>query len=115
MSSPKFSPDPHVEAVRRKLLDRSVRGKEKYGGTTWQNLATMIEQLEHLQQELMDAAVYCEWAMQRCRGHHADMLAEAYREVADAIGFPADKQRFRHHVRGHAESVASAAARKDAT
>ena len=56
-----MSPDKNVEAVRQKLLQRSQVGLEKYGTTT--EGQSTIYWLTHLQEELMDAAVYVEAAM----------------------------------------------------
>lgn len=56
--SSNISPDKNVEAVREKLLQRSVFGLEKYGVTTERKDIDLVGWLNHLQQELMDAAVY---------------------------------------------------------
>ena len=52
--------DRNVEAVRAKLLARSQVGLRKYGTTTERNDLTPLDWLRHLQEELMDAAVYIE-------------------------------------------------------
>lgn len=52
--------DPNVEAVRSKLLERSQRGQAKYGTTTARQDLDSAAWLRHLQEELMDAAVYIE-------------------------------------------------------
>jgi hypothetical protein len=57
--------DPNVEAVRAKLLERSKRGIEKYGTTTARGDLSIVDWLRHLQEELLDAAVYIEAAMAR--------------------------------------------------
>jgi hypothetical protein len=106
--------DPLVEKVRAKLQERSERGVAKYGGTLPENYATHIEQLEHLQQELMDGAVYCEWLIARLKGDNSERLAKGWRDFADAIGFPKDRQRFRHHVIEHARRVKAAADKENA-
>jgi len=54
------SPDKNVEAVREKLLLRSQIGLRKYGVTTERKDVDLLGWLIHLQQELMDAAVYAE-------------------------------------------------------
>jgi len=54
------SPDAHVENVRQKLLDRSRIGLAKYGVTTERKDLSLKDWILHLQQELMDAAVYAE-------------------------------------------------------
>lgn len=55
--------DPNVEAVRAKLLDRSQVGILKYGVTTERGDLSLRDWLTHLQEELMDAAVYIEAAL----------------------------------------------------
>lgn len=50
--------DPHVEAVREKLHQRSQVGIAKYGTTTAREDLTRLQWLNHAQQEMMDAAVY---------------------------------------------------------
>lgn len=54
------SPDANVEQVRAKLLLRSQIGLKKYGVTTERNDLDLIAWVQHLQEELMDAAVYAE-------------------------------------------------------
>lgn len=61
---PQHPADSNVESVRAKLLDRSRVGIAKYGATTVDAGLTRHDWLNHLQQELMDGAVYCEAAMQ---------------------------------------------------
>lgn len=58
-----MSPDKNVEAVREKLLLRSQIGLRKYGVTTERKDVDLWGWLNHLQQELLDAAVYAEAAM----------------------------------------------------
>lgn len=53
-----MSPDANVEAVREKLLQRSVVGLKKYGVTTQRTDLENVVWLTHLQEELLDAAVY---------------------------------------------------------
>ena len=48
------------EAVAKKLLDRAKVGEDKYGTTMERNDLSLMEWLIHLQEELMDAAVYVE-------------------------------------------------------
>lgn len=55
--------DPYVEAVVKKLRDRSIAGKLKYGvGLDRTDLST-LQWMQHLQEELMDAANYIERLM----------------------------------------------------
>lgn len=62
------SPDTNVEAVRQKLLDRSKVGLAKYGVTTERDDLDLVAWLRHLQEELLDAAVYIEAAVKRIEG-----------------------------------------------
>jgi hypothetical protein len=49
-----------VERVVSLFRSRSQRGIEKYGTTLEENELSNIEWLQHLQEELMDAALYVE-------------------------------------------------------
>lgn len=72
---PRVTVDTNVEAVREKLRSRSEAGVRKYGVTTDRGDLDMIQWLTHLQEELMDAAVYLEAAMSKLRsgGHDAQV------------------------------------------
>jgi hypothetical protein len=48
------------DSVCKKIKARSDVGKEKYGVTMEEEILSMREWLVHLQEELMDAAVYVE-------------------------------------------------------
>ncbi len=50
--------DSNVEAVKRKLDQRALRGLEKYGVTTDRDDLDEIAWLRHLQEEMLDGAVY---------------------------------------------------------
>ena len=52
--------DPNVAAVRAKLLARAAAGIAKYGVTTARTDLPAAQWLLHLQEELLDAAVYIE-------------------------------------------------------
>lgn len=52
--------DINVASVRTKLLERSDRGFKKYGTTTERTDLDFRQWMIHLQEELMDAAVYIE-------------------------------------------------------
>lgn len=56
--------DPIVESVVNQFQERSRIGIEKYGYTLEENNLSLIEWLEHLKQELMDATLYIERAKQ---------------------------------------------------
>ncbi len=51
---------PAVESVREQLKQRAEMGLEKYGQTVTNNPLPLIEWLQHLQEEMMDACVYIE-------------------------------------------------------
>lgn len=50
--------DPIVDQVVNKFATRSSVGIEKYGTTLDGNKASLVEWLNHLQEELMDATLY---------------------------------------------------------
>ena len=52
--------DKNVENVVSQLRDREKRGLSKYGVNTERTDLSTIEWLQHLQEELMDGAVYIE-------------------------------------------------------
>lgn len=52
------SPDANVERNRQLLLDRSVVGLKKYGVTTERTDLNLSQWLQHLLEELLDAANY---------------------------------------------------------
>lgn len=52
--------DRNVEAVRARLLSRMQAGLAKYGTTTERTDIDLAGWLQHLQEELLDAAVYVE-------------------------------------------------------
>lgn len=56
----RFNGDPIVESVINKYISRSNKGLKTYGTTLEENKAPISEWLTHLQEELMDAALYVE-------------------------------------------------------
>lgn len=50
----------HEDSVCRKIQERAKVGKVKYGTTMERTDLNTVEWLVHLQEELMDAAVYVE-------------------------------------------------------
>jgi hypothetical protein len=52
--------DAITDAVVVQLRTRAKKGKEKYGTTMERDDLTLMQWLQHLQEELMDAAVYVE-------------------------------------------------------
>lgn len=57
-----FTADPIVDAVINKHISRSDRGMAHYGVSMSGNNLTFAEWVRHLQEELMDAALYAERA-----------------------------------------------------
>ena len=55
--------DKNVEDVVSQLREREKRGLSKYGVNTERTDLSTLEWLQHLQEELMDAAVYVERLM----------------------------------------------------
>jgi hypothetical protein len=52
--------DKNVENVREMLYNRMKAGYQKYGTTTERTDIDLMGWLQHLQEELLDAAVYIE-------------------------------------------------------
>lgn len=59
------SPDRNVEAIRQRLLDRSVVGLAKYGVTTERTDLNDIQWLNHALEEALDFAVYLQVMISR--------------------------------------------------
>ncbi len=74
------SPDTNVERVRAKLLLRSQIGLQKYGVTTERTDLDLLAWGRHLQEELMDAAVYVERMMDDLL-HLGVIMADARRTI----------------------------------
>jgi len=68
-SKAETSPDQNVEAIRKKLLDRSRVGLAKYGVTTERKDLDLAQWLVHAQEEAMDFAVYLQAQMERAAAH----------------------------------------------
>ena len=62
--------DPIVERVCQRLIDRSLAGQRKYGKKMTRRDIDFLGWLNHLQEELLDAAVYVE----RLKDEHAEFL-----------------------------------------
>jgi hypothetical protein len=86
--------DPNVEKVSELLKSRMHTGYKKYGTTTERTDINVLGWLQHLQEELLDAAVY----IQRLKGEfieHRELesLDPAERTWEyDAEGIPRDKE-----------------------
>jgi hypothetical protein len=57
--------DPVVRRVCQKFVGRSNVGYEKYGVTLEDDPSEMLEWLNHLQEELMDAVLYLQKAKEK--------------------------------------------------
>ena len=55
-----MSGDPIVESVRKRLALRSEEGQRKYGTTLMRTDLSQLAWFRHLQEELLDAALYVE-------------------------------------------------------
>lgn len=81
------SPDQNVERNRQLLLDRSLVGLKKYGVTTERNDLTVNEWLQHLLEELLDAANYVQAAKTAntlCGGGLAEALQQCITSMLDS-------------------------------
>jgi hypothetical protein len=68
MDRPRWSDDKNVVSVRRRLKERARKGVRKYGTTTMREDVDLAGWLRHLQEELMDAAIYIEAAIRKVEG-----------------------------------------------
>lgn len=50
--------DPNVQSLIKEFEQRSIKGEQKYGCTTDRDDIDLHGWLQHLKEELMDAAVY---------------------------------------------------------
>jgi hypothetical protein len=78
--------DKIVQAVLRKMDERSIIGQEKYGATMMEEIEGQVKDLDRflidVQEELMDALLYIE-AARRCL---TDEIEEAMLRRIDIIG-----------------------------
>jgi hypothetical protein len=86
--------DPNVENVSDLLRSRMEVGFKKYGTTTQRKDIDLLGWLQHLQEELLDAAVYIERLKKEVNLEHRDLesLDPAKRTWEyDEEGLPRDK------------------------
>lgn len=86
--------DPNVEKVSCLLRSRMDVGFKKYGTTTQRTDIDLLGWLQHLQEELLDAAVYIERLKTEVKLEHRDLesLDPANRTWEyDEEGLPRDK------------------------
>jgi hypothetical protein len=87
--------DPNVESVSNLLKSRMEVGFKKYGTTTERTDINLLGWLQHLQEELLDAAVYIERLKKQVKLEHRDLesLDPAKRTWEyDEEGIPRDKE-----------------------
>ncbi len=74
----------HEDEVCKKILMRAEVGKAKYGVTMERTDLNIVEWLTHLQEELMDAAVYVERLIQDYKKYaHRNEIIDLLKELND--------------------------------
>lgn len=61
--------DTITKSVLDKYLDRAVAGKNKYGTDMDRKDLNVVQWLQHLQEEMMDATLYVEKLLQELEKH----------------------------------------------
>lgn len=61
--------DTITKSVLDKYLDRAIAGKNKYGTDMDRNDLNVVQWLQHLQEEMMDATLYVEKLLQEQEKH----------------------------------------------
>lgn len=62
-----------IEAlVCREIAKRQQLGISKYGTTLSDNPAEIIARLQHFKEEMLDGALYAEWAIQKLKAMEDD-------------------------------------------
>lgn len=67
--------DRNVERVIQKYTDRAEMGFKKYGVTTERDDLNVLDWLNHLQDELMDATIYVERLKQELNNESTDRFS----------------------------------------
>lgn len=57
----KKSNNPYWENICKMAEKQRAKGIDTYGQGLEENMASMIKRIEHLQEELIDGLMYCEW------------------------------------------------------
>ena len=60
--------NPYWERICEIADKQRDKGMETYGQGLEMNPADMIERIEHLQEELIDGLMYCEWIKDKLKG-----------------------------------------------
>ena len=53
--------NPYWERICKLSEKQRAKGMETYGQGLENNTAAMLKRIEHLEEELVDALMYCEW------------------------------------------------------
>lgn len=74
--------------VCRDIAERQAKGIAKYGVTVAENPLSEVEWLQHLSEELTDAAIYAKRTIQAAKQKDAEIarLREALAEYGDHVG-----------------------------
>ena len=54
--------------VCAEIMQRQEMGKRKYGTTLAENKAELVERLQHFKEEMLDGALYAQWAIDQIKG-----------------------------------------------
>lgn len=77
--------DRNVEAICELHRQRAEHGLQKYGVSTERDDFTLLEWLQHLQDELMDGAVYTQKLKALLAGGHLKGVIRALNEAAERV------------------------------
>jgi len=77
--------DPIVLKVMSKFYDRSQRGIEKYGTMLTRTDLDFIDWVTHLQEEMLDAALYCERLKDEYKKNKKDAIIQLMNSEYDEM------------------------------
>jgi hypothetical protein len=77
--------DPIVLKVMTKFYDRSQRGIEKYGTMLTRTDLDFIDWVTHLQEEMLDAALYCERLKDEYKKNQKDAIIQLMNSEYDEM------------------------------
>jgi hypothetical protein len=77
--------DPIVLKVMSKFYDRSQRGIEKYGTMLTRTDLDFIDWVTHLQEEMLDAALYCERLKDEYKKNQKDAIIQLMNSEYDEM------------------------------
>jgi TPP-dependent pyruvate/acetoin dehydrogenase alpha subunit len=67
-----YSPDPIVERIKSRFTQRSMLGQSKYRKKLTRTDLDLLDWLRHMRDELMDATLYVERAIQELEMENGD-------------------------------------------